>query len=163
MEVSTTSSCPSPRRAYGIAVLGSNVVIHAGWDGSDLFFLSMKDLEWIRFKDSGKHRHSLTAISDKHILEVGGRFNDSFELSNSACILDIQRLIHDPNVKIQLPPHSLRTIMEPIPSSHFPGGLWNHQAVGVAKESGYAVICIGGFTNQSRSNHPNHMLVFDIE
>ena len=171
--VKTTGHSPSPRRCYGMAQLNDEIIIHGGWEAYDLYLLNMRTLTWSRFRDYGnahvKYRHTLTPISDKIILDVGGASNITGQLSRDVCVIDRRKLRPDPKVRVNMPPNYLRNMFEPLPKSHFAEGMWYHQAVRVRKTAdnggGYAVICLGGFTTATMkmASHSNQMIVFDIE
>ena len=88
--------------------------------------------------------HTATPVSDKHIIFVGG---DEVEIINKVQLYDVEK----------------REWKEETPLSPEIGkGLEVHSAIGIRREKGAFVLCLGGYVDRDRTTHPRHMVAFDV-
>ena len=114
----------------------------------------MQTSQWSELQDSGVKRgfqeQSLTALPPYQILLLGGGAYSSH--------LNDKVMIFNARDSTWVEDQSL-----PEEFCGKDGGLWHHRAVAVQKGNRVSkIICIGGYIDQSWSNHPNHILEFDI-
>ena len=138
---------------YSSNLLRFRGVIHGGRDDGfstldDMYELNMTTLTWTRLQGNGARSrgHSLTRISSKHLLPIGGYHGFGLGVSNKVWVFDSS----DSSWREE----------EALPEE-FGEGLDSHQAVAAKTEKGIAVVCLGGRVDHDE--HPDKMIIFDIE
>ena len=154
--VFTSGAIPTPQLGFGIAILDDRVFVHGGRCDrtplGDFAVLDMRTLVWTKIDDfgfsTGLWLHTLTPISSSQLLLVGGEGSGT-HASNRVKIFDAD--LNQWKDEDSLPDEFCAN----------DGGLWGHSAIGVPKENGVAVICVGG-TFGFFEKFPNHILMFDV-
>ena len=157
--IQTIGPRPSPRFDYAMAMIGDQVFVNGGHQGSygltdgltDMYKLDMKTLTWTALRGNGVENfgHTLSPISNDRLLMVPGA------KSNKVWVFDTSRL----------------TWEEKAPIPYWYG---MYRRVVMKKKNDSSVICLGGTTGDGSHIGPggdhvgpgaplvDHMLVFDI-
>ena len=107
----------------------------------------METMEWTKIQNTiGLDNITLSRVSDYEIMLVGGNPGGSI----SKQLFDVEK-------------NEWRD-EAPLPTQFggSKGGLVEHRAVEFPKKNGVCVICVGGFVDDDATEHPNHMIVFDV-
>ena len=112
----------------------------------------MQTMQWTQIPNTGFGKgiceHSLTKVSSKEILLVGGAQADG--VSNKVKLFDAEK--GEWRSEADLPTE----VTGP------DGGLRLHRSISVPKGNGVFVFCVGGFVDRRQEKHPDHIAVLDI-
>ena len=128
-------------------------MIHGGeFNGrcfNDFHALNLQTMQWTKIEETGLlegiSRHSLTKVSEKDIVLVGGDL-ETIE-SNKLMIYNVKK----------------GQWREKAPLPVEVAGLLLHGAIHVPNEDGVFILCVGGFVNRQLKNHPNAMALLNIQ
>ena len=109
-------------------------------------------MQWTQIPNTGFSEgisdHSLTKVSSKEILLVGGR--QAGAVSKKVKLFDAEK--GEWRSEADLPTE----VTGP------DGGLRGHRSISVPKENGVFVFCVGGHVDCRDIEHPDHIAVLDI-
>ena len=112
----------------------------------------MQTMQWTQIPRTGFTEeisdHSLTKVSSKEILLIGGR--QAKGVSKEVKLFDVEKEKWGSVTHL------------PIEVTGADGGLWLHRSISVPKEDGVIVFCIGGSVDCYRNPHPDHIAVLNF-
>ena len=153
--VTTTGTNPTPRKDFAVARVGSSSYIHGGWCNrwlNDFFALNLETMQWTKIGESGFQEgiddHSLTKVSEKEILLVGGVHK--YGVSDKVKLFNIDEQTWRVAARL------------PLDVAGGEEGLHRHDAIHVPNENGVFVFCVGGYVDLQWRNHPKRLVLFDI-